>query len=106
MARIQRHHDASRRGYCHVDFEVLVAVQRQNGHTIALLNPELGQGSGQAAAPGPGLGVGQTYVATDYGDVVGKQLLGAVEWINKGMHGTSSGRGGSLLLAGAVVHYR
>src|SRR5262249_53303539 len=89
VARIQRHHHASRRGYCHVNFEVPVAVQRQNGHTIPRLDTELGQGTGQAAAPGPGFGIGQTHVATDYRDMVGKQLLGAVERVNKRVHGTS-----------------
>src|SRR5262245_45502502 len=90
MARIQRHHDATRRRYRHVDFEVLVTVQRQNGHAIARLATELAQGAGQAAAAGPGLGVGQTHVAIDHGDTVSKQLLGTGEWINKGVHGASS----------------
>src|SRR5262249_18469922 len=93
MARIQWYHDASRGRHRHVDFEVLVAVQRQNGHAITWLNTELGQGTGQAAAARPGFGVGQTYAAIDHGDMVGKQLLGSGERINKGVHGASSSLG-------------
>src|SRR5262245_31148208 len=96
MARIQWYYHASRRRHCQVDFEVLVAVRGQNGHTLTRLHAEPGQSPSQAAAPGPGLGVGQAQVTADHGNAVGKQSVGARERINKGVHGTSSRRCVSL----------
>src|SRR5262249_5251230 len=90
MARVQRHHHTSRRRHRQVHFEVLVAVQGQNGHALTRLHTELGEGPGQAAAARPGLGVGQTHVATDHRHTVGKQLVSTAERIDKSVHGTSS----------------
>lgn len=67
-----------------------MTVQCQNGHALALLDPELAQGAGQATAARLGLGVGQTHIAIDHGDVVGKQFPGTGERVNKGVHGASS----------------